>query len=145
MIKNGAAFDRLAFFVLMLFLMSHLVGCLWIFTGKTFEDPDVEGDSWIEACGFQEMNMMELYAASMYFSMQTLTTVGYGDIRIVQTEERVLCILLEFVGVIFFSFAAGSLTQLISNFDSENSANVEKDEVLNRILKEYHIPTDLYV
>jgi voltage-gated potassium channel Kch len=89
--------------------------------------------------------MMELYAASVYFTMQTLTTVGYGDIRIVQTEERVLCILLEFVGVIFFSFAAGSLTQLISNFDSENSANVEKDEVLNRILKEYHIPTDLYV
>jgi len=40
------------------------------------------------------MGMMELYAASAYFTMQTLTTVGYGDIIIVTTEERLICIIL---------------------------------------------------
>ena len=62
--------------------------------------------------------MMELYAASVYFTMQTLTTVGYGDIVIVRIGERMLCILLQFIGVIFFSFASGSLTNIISNMDN---------------------------
>ena len=49
------------------------------------------------------------------------------------------------MGVIFFSFASGSLTNIISNYDSMNSKNQEKNDVLNKIFREYRIPTDLYI
>jgi len=52
LVKNGAAFDRLAFFLLILMLMSHFIGCIWIFVGNSFQDSDIDGDSWIEATGW---------------------------------------------------------------------------------------------
>lgn len=68
-LKNGAAFDRLAFFILILILLSHLVGCLWIYIGGTFQEPDTFGDSWIEASGFEPLGMLDLYIASLYFTI----------------------------------------------------------------------------
>lgn len=55
-----------------------------------------------------------------------------------------MCIFLQFIGVIFFSFASGSLTTIIANYDSTNAKNSEKTNLLNKILKEYHITTELY-
>ena len=45
------------------------------------QDEKVENDNWIEANGYSDMTMGELYATSVYFTMQTLTTVGYGDLH----------------------------------------------------------------
>ena len=39
-LKIGFAFERLTFFLLILLLLSHFVGCFWIFIAKTFEDDD---------------------------------------------------------------------------------------------------------
>ena len=47
-LKLGAAFERLTFFLLVLLLMCHFVGCLWIFIGRNVN----EGESWIEAGNF---------------------------------------------------------------------------------------------
>lgn len=65
--------------------------------------------------------MLELYAAATYFTMQTLTTVGYGDIAIVRTDEIIVVTVILFMGVLCFSFASGSLTSLISNTEDQNS------------------------
>lgn len=35
-LKIGIAFERLTFFLLMLLLLSHFVGCFWIFIARTF-------------------------------------------------------------------------------------------------------------
>lgn len=101
-------------FVIMLILMCHFIGCVFIFIGRNFQDDELSDDSWIEASGIS-YNMVELYCTATYFAMQTLTTVGYGDITIVRIDETIIVILLEFIGVLCFSFAAGSLTSLISN------------------------------
>jgi len=68
-VRNGAAFDRLAFFILILLLMSHFAGCLMIFVGNSFKDSERKNDSWIDASGFSDMGMMDLYSASVYFVM----------------------------------------------------------------------------
>lgn len=89
---------------------------------------------------------MELYAAAMYFSMQTLTTVGYGDITVSTTIERFLCILLQFSGVIFFSFAAGSISNIVQGIDNNDAENQERKGILDRILLlcNNQLPPDLY-
>lgn len=116
----GKAFERLAMFMLILFLLSHFVGCLWIFVAKSFEDESGVIDSWIKKGEFQDLNMIELYVTSFYFAMTTITTVGYGDIRGNSTTERLICIFLHLIGVLSYSFASGSLTSIISNYDSIN-------------------------
>ena len=71
--------------------------------------------------------------------------MGYGDIVIVNIGERILCIILQFLGVIFFSFAAGSLTNIIANIDTNLANKQDKINILNKMLKEYHLPTEIYI
>ena len=76
--------------------------------------------------------------------MQTLTTVGYGDIGIVTSSEKILCIIQQLVGIITFSFLAGAITNMIQNFDSNLAANQEKVMILNKLYKDYDFQADLY-
>lgn len=76
--------------------------------------------------------------------MTTITTVGYGDIRGNSTTERVICIFLHLIGVLSYSFASGSLTSIIANYDQINQKNQEKINVLNRLFKEHNIPSEIY-
>lgn len=124
-VKHGAAIDRLLFFVLMLLLCSHIVGCIWIYIGETLREEGDHASNWIDASGFgnEDTSILDLYAAGTYFVMQTLATVGYGDIVVSNSTERFLASIMEFIGVIFFSFASGSLTNIISNFDKSNARN----------------------
>lgn len=67
--------------------------------------------------------------------MTTITTVGYGDISATSTIERVICIFLHLIGVLSYSFASGSLTSIIANYDNLNQKNLEKVNILNRLFK----------
>ena len=49
----------------------------------------------------------------MYFTVTTITTVGYGDIYATETAERMLGILTMLIGVIAFSFSTGSLSSIV--------------------------------
>lgn len=79
---------------------------------------------------------MELYGVSTYFTMTTITTVGYGDISGTTTIEKIICIFLHLIGVLSYSFAAGSLTAIIANYDTMNDKNVDKINILNRLFKD---------
>ena len=50
------AFERLSFFCTILFVMSHIFGCIWIFVGRSQADnTEEEGLSWIISNGFDEL------------------------------------------------------------------------------------------
>lgn len=48
------------------------------------------------------------------------------------------------IGVISFSFATGSLSSIISNYDASQATLKEKFATLNEIKKDYQIGPDLY-
>jgi hypothetical protein len=48
------------------------------------------------------------------------------------------------VGVFAFSFASGSLASILQNYDSQNGKVHERVAMLNKLLKEYYLPLDLY-
>ena len=74
-----------------------------------------------------------MYNIAFYWTVTTITTVGYGDISIVSDVERIYCSLIMITGVLAFSFANSSLTSIISNVDSSNALIKEKNEVFNTI------------
>lgn len=81
------------------------------------------------------MNVGNLYVTSFYFAVTTITTVGYGDISGNSTPERLICFILHLIGVLSYSFASGSLTTIIQNYDTINDENQEKINTLNKIYK----------
>ena len=46
-LKTGQEFERLFFFLLILVLMSHFIGCMWIFIAKAIYDKDNGIISWV--------------------------------------------------------------------------------------------------
>jgi hypothetical protein len=69
----------------------------------------------------------------MYFTVTTILTVGYGDIRAYNTDEKLFCIFLMLIGVLSFSFATGSLSSIISSYDHKEALLKEKIATLNQI------------
>ena len=57
------------------------------------------------------------YLAAIYWALQTLTTVGFGDIYAISTTERVITIFWMIFGIGFYSFTIGNLSQIIASID----------------------------
>jgi hypothetical protein len=81
---------------------------------------------------------------SIYFVTQTVTTVGYGDVSPTSTVERIFVIILMIVGVLGFSFAAGSLSSIIQSFDTQTAELNERFMSLQRIQRRYKLSDALY-
>ena len=112
--------DRLLFFILIFFLLTHIVACLWIMIPQFYkydEDQQQFIGTWLEQYS-EEMNAKQLYVLAIYWTIQTITTVGYGDLTITNTLEVIFCSIIMVAGVISFSFANGSLTSILSSYDS---------------------------
>ena len=69
----------------------------------------------------KELGPFELYITSFYYTVSTVTTVGYGDISGSNTLERAFAILIMIIGVMAFSFASGSLSSILQNYDQANA------------------------
>jgi hypothetical protein len=75
----GYGMQRLMAFILSFFVLIHIVSCLWILTAQFSEEAKgtwMEGDIYL-------MNPGEKYLTSIYFTVTTITTVGYGDVSII--------------------------------------------------------------
>ena len=62
-----------------------------------------------------------MYMSSVYFTVTTFTTVGYGDYSPKNTVERGLGIISMIIGVVAFSYATGTFSSLISVKDAKEA------------------------
>ena len=54
------------------------------------------------------------YVAAFYFTLTTMTSVGYGDIITWNNTERLYVIMCEFFGAIIFAAIIASITSVIN-------------------------------
>lgn len=114
---------------------------MWYFFAKL---DDIYPDTWVVRYNYVDSSIWELYVASFYFTITTITTVGYGDISGGTTLERIICIILMCIGGILYSFAIGSLSSILSSLDSSKAKLNEKINTLNQLKTAYKIPFELY-
>lgn len=72
-------------------------------------------------------SQVKSYTDAVYFTVITLSTVGYGDITPVTESGRWVTILLIFAGLIFIPWQAGKLAKIIIVFD-ESKRDVTCDK-----------------
>ena len=80
-----------------------------------------------------------MYMTSVYWTITTLTTVGYGDIVAKNTEERMFTAFIMIIGVFIYSYTIGSLSSLLSNLDARKEQLNKKLELLQEITSEYSL------
>lgn len=106
------AFKRIFMFGCYFLLTCHVVACLWIITSSYDEE---NPDSYYNS--ISHLSTPDQYVTSFYFTITTITTVGYGDISATTFFEKVICILIMLLGVMAFSFMSGALTNYIQQQD----------------------------
>lgn len=66
-----------------------------------------------------EKDYFKIYFVALYFVIQTIATVGYGDVNPQNTKERVFVIFLMLVGVTSFSFVTGTISSILMSYDEQ--------------------------
>ena len=57
------------------------------------------------------------YTMALYFSIMTLTTVGYGDMHAYTFGEHWVVIVMMLVGGVIWAYLIGVLTGIVTNLD----------------------------
>mmetsp|Transcript_16211 Transcript_16211/g.23456 ORF Transcript_16211/g.23456 Transcript_16211/m.23456 type:complete len:616 (-) Transcript_16211:47-1894(-) len=139
--KLSAGVERLILSLLTFVVVLHVICCLWVFIGKFNY---TEEFNWIKYYGYENSSNFELYAVSMYFSVTTLTTVGYGDLKATNTSERFLNSVLMIAGILLYSYGVGVLTSLITTVDvTRTKLNAELD-TLSKYARKHRFSKKFY-
>uniref|UniRef100_A0A7I4E6D0 Uncharacterized protein n=1 Tax=Physcomitrium patens TaxID=3218 RepID=A0A7I4E6D0_PHYPA len=74
-----------------------------------------ESETWLGSAlpGFREESLWTRYVTSMYWSITTLTTVGYGDLHPVNRGEMIYDIFYMLLNLALTSYIIGNMTNLI--------------------------------
>ena len=121
------------------FLAFHFFVCLNIFLSKeTYPN-------WLLSNNSQDLAFMHNYILSCYSLIETLTTVGYGDVVCQSNIERIFQIFFLGVGVIAYSYIISSFGNLFKN-ESQSSIKYNNCmKILEEIRVEYpKMPYKLY-
>jgi len=109
---------KLSWFMITLFSFSYLAGCLWHFIGTLDEGDD---NAWVKRAfgnGIEHRKTGYKVLVSMYWSLTTLTTIGYGDISAETTPELVFSLVIMLCGASLYSFVTASAIHILKKTDA---------------------------
>eukprot|EP00474_Spongospora_subterranea_P010680 CRZ11138.1 hypothetical protein [Spongospora subterranea] len=100
---------------------AHFSACIWYYLGAVYREQNIgPGISWIERVGgtsvFQESDWYK-YTLALYWSLSTLTTVGYGDISAQTPAELVFAMLSMIMGSTVFAYTTATVASMIRERD----------------------------
>ncbi|OVA00508.1 Cyclic nucleotide-binding domain [Macleaya cordata] len=90
----------------------HCAGCFYYLIAARNKHPE---KTWIGASfgDFQESSLWMRYVTSIYWSITTLTTVGYGDLHPVNSQEMLFDIFYMLFNLGLTSYLIGNMTNLV--------------------------------
>ena len=120
----------LTYFIFWLIHLSHWVSCGWLDLIK--EDPNV--DAYTN------------YIRALYWSVTTLTTVGFGDItpNLNNNAQMIYTMIVQIMGVGVYGYVIGNVAGLISKNDPAKIAYLDNIEKLRALIKSRSLPPELH-
>ncbi|GMN45188.1 hypothetical protein TIFTF001_014363 [Ficus carica] len=90
----------------------HFAGCIFYFLAAHYRDPT---RTWFGAAteNFREQSLWVRYVTSMYWSIVTLTSIGYGDLHPVNSVEMVFDIFYMLFILGLQAYLIGNMTNLV--------------------------------
>ncbi|CAM0905483.1 unnamed protein product [Alopecurus aequalis] len=90
----------------------HCAGCFYYLLADRYPNP---ADTWISTSmpDFHTQSIWNRYVASMYWSITTLTTVGYGDMHAVNSREMLFTTFYMLFNLGLTAYLIGNMTNLV--------------------------------
>ncbi|XP_026456270.1 potassium channel KAT3-like [Papaver somniferum] len=109
----------------------HTVGCFQFWMATQYYDKE---KTWIgaELGKFEDRSIWVCYTYSLYWTITTLTTVGYGDLHPQNTREKIFSIFFMLFNIGFIAYVIGNMTNLIVHSHYRTFA---MRDAINKILR----------
>jgi hypothetical protein len=118
---------RLVFLGYWLALAAHWIACGWLALRP------VAGSTAFD----------EHYIRALYWSVTTLSTVGYGDVSARTPAEMVYSMAVMVMGVVVYGYVISSITTLINSLDLSRKHYLERSEQIRAFMQYRRIPRPL--
>jgi hypothetical protein len=122
-----AHYLRLAYFAFWLGLTAHWLACGWLALGGIVGESD----------------LLTRYTRALYWSITTLTTVGYGDVTPQTNAQMVYTMAVMILGVGMYGYVIGNVATLLANIDRAKALYLSNMERLSTFLNYRNVPPNL--
>lgn len=126
---------------------SSVLACVWFYISCRQSDLQVclqNSNSWVaNDLVLIIEDPVSRYFRSLYFVVQTLFTIGYGDITPVNNTEILLTLFLILNGSLFYAFMISSITSLLSNRDATTKLYRSETNVIKDFFNSRGVSTDI--
>lgn len=124
----------------MVIVLAHWCGCGYFFVAWTNNFTN----SWTESLELNQQELITQYTFSLYWSVYTVTTVGFGDIKPVSINERLFSIVAMFIAAMLCdSGLTAVLTAMIDTQDAKAADNVARVECITKYMEYRSYPKRL--
>ena len=137
---TNSGYLRIAKFFTAVMLFVHWIACGWFLSAFIANFPE---DCWVVIMGIKDADLITQYIRSLYWTIITVTTVGYGDITPNRNIEYIFTILVALLGVSMYAFIIGKIASLFSNIDAAKADFWNRIEALNQYLRSRDVPPNL--
>ena len=120
----NVGFIRIGNFIFWFLAMNHFVTCIWIYLATSHSDIE---DTWIAEEHLTDSADSQLYLIAAYWSLSTLTSVGYGDVHAGNNAEYIFSIITMIIGVSFYSYAISNISSILAAMF--NTQSQQQDQV----------------
>jgi hypothetical protein len=121
-------------------LLVHFAACTWFLSAVL---AGFSNNSWVTRVGIVEVAAPQQYLRSLYWTVTTMTTVGYGDITPVTNVEYMISIFVMVLGASVYAVIIGNIASLFSNIDAAKAAHWNRIESVSQYLRDRDVPADL--
>ncbi|KAJ7946608.1 Potassium channel [Quillaja saponaria] len=120
----------------------HCAGCLYYLLADTYPH---QGKTWIGAVipNFRETSLWIRYISAMYWSITTMTTVGYGDLHAVNTMEMIFIIFYMLFNLGLTAYLIGNMTNLVVEGTRRTMEFRNSIEAASNFVCRNHLPSRL--
>lgn len=125
--RTNPAIGRLTMLGFWVLFATHLIACGWLVAA---ESP-------------KGLAPFERYVWAVYWTITTLTTVGYGDITPAGTDQRIFVIVVEMFGAALYGLIIANVASLVASLDIAKSRFRERVDRVNSFLSYRRVPGSL--
>ena len=104
---------------LQIIFVGHFFACFWIYIANIEEQYGVM-NTWIHTFNLNNSEWKYKYISSLYFTVYTMVTVGYGDIYPSNIYERTCCIFLMILTCGVFAYSLNIFGSIIQEMNKKD-------------------------
>ncbi|KAL4629687.1 potassium voltage-gated channel subfamily H member 8 [Arapaima gigas] len=139
-------------------LLAHWMACIWYIIGK--KEMEANAFSWdigwlhelakrLEspyeggANGTAGPSLRSIYITSLYFTLSSLTSVGFGNVSANTDAEKIFSICTMLIGALMHALVFGNVTAIIQRMYSRWSLYHTRTKDLKDFIRVHHLPKQL--